>query len=196
MGQAAYITPDQDPLKSHFNSILNHNLDWYNANYTNNASANNLGIITNGYAVVYDNGVGVGPWQDDFFTSAVGYMADLGFDKAKQLLTWKAKFPIGRMTGAGYCWIDGSIYALKVRDSVSSPIYSTIGQAYAASHTSAFNALALRKPGNGGSAEPEGRRNDGILFGEYRLSLEHATGTGLWRHFGCRPTAPKRGRCS
>ena len=45
------------------------------------------------------------------------------------------------MVGAGACWIDGSIYAMIVRDSSSSPIYSTIGQAYAASHTRAFNSL-------------------------------------------------------
>ena len=142
LSQAAYITPDQDPLKSHFNAILNNNLDWYNAEYSSNASANKLGIITNGYAVVYDSGTGVAPWQDDFFTSAVGYTAELGFDKAKPLLAWKAKFPIGRMVGAGYCWIDGSIYAMKVRDSAASPFYATIGQAYTESHTSAFNALA------------------------------------------------------
>jgi hypothetical protein len=120
---------------------MNNNLDWFNATYTNNASANQLGVVINGYAIVYNNSTGIGPWQDDFFTSAIGHAADLGFTKAQSLLAWKAKFPVSRMTGAGACWIDGAIYTLTIRDSATSPIYSTIGQAYAASHTSIFDAL-------------------------------------------------------
>jgi hypothetical protein len=141
LAEAAYITPDNDRLKSHFNQIMNNNLDWFNATYTNNASANQLGVVINGYAIVYNNSTGIGPWQDDFFTSAIGHAADLGFTKAQSLLAWKAKFPVSRMTGAGACWIDGAIYTLTIRDSATSPIYSTIGQAYAASHTSIFDAL-------------------------------------------------------
>lgn len=142
LAEAAYITPDNDRLKAHFNQILTSNLDWYNATYTNNASANQLGALVNGYAMGYNSGTGLAPWQDDFFTSAVGHAADLGFAKAQSLLAWKAKFPVGRMTAAGACWIDGAIYALTVRDSSTSPFYTTMGQAYQKSHTSTFNALA------------------------------------------------------
>lgn len=141
LSEAAYITPDADPLKVHFNSFLSNNLDWYNATYTTNAAANALGVITNGYALGYANDTGLAPWQDDFFTAAVGHAAELGFTKAAPLLAWKSKFAVSRMVGAGACWIDGSIYAMIVRDSSTSPIYSTIGQAYTASHTAAFNAL-------------------------------------------------------
>jgi hypothetical protein len=136
LAEAAYITPDSHPLKSHFNKVLDANLDWFNATYvtgtkTSNALGTNaLGIITNGYSLVYNNGTGVGPWQDDFFTQAIGHVADLGFTKADTLLRWKAKFPISRMVGTGACWIGGAIYTLTVRDSSTSPIYSTIGQAY------------------------------------------------------------------
>ncbi|MBY0238453.1 MAG: hypothetical protein K2X55_03970, partial [Burkholderiaceae bacterium] len=31
LAQAAYITPDADPQKANFNTILNHNIDWYHA---------------------------------------------------------------------------------------------------------------------------------------------------------------------
>ncbi|GAB3436939.1 hypothetical protein NX773_08475 [Massilia solisilvae] len=146
LGEAAYITPDDDPLKRHFVQILNANLDWYNATYANNPSANKLGVIANGYALVYDKQTALAPWQDDFFTAAVGHVWELGFDKAAPLLKWKARFPIGRMIGPGVCWVDGTIYAMKVRDSASSAIYNTIGEAYRASHKSDFLALPCGGP--------------------------------------------------
>jgi hypothetical protein len=141
MADAAYIVPDQDSLKQAFLNILSNNLDWYNTNYTNNSQAM-LGALTHGYAMSYNNGTGLAPWQDDFFTAAVGHAAELGFTKASALLAWKARFPIQRMIGAGACWIDGSIYAMTVRDTATGPFYATIGQAYAASHTPLIGALA------------------------------------------------------
>ena len=141
-GEVAYITPDTDPLKKQFENVVNLNLDWYNANYTNSATANSLGVLINGYALGYNSGTGLAPWQDDFFSAAVGHVAELGFEKAKPLMIWKAKFPVDRMTAPGACWIDGAIYAMKVRDSSTSPLYSTMAQAYVASHTAEFNKLA------------------------------------------------------
>jgi hypothetical protein len=141
LAQAAYITPDGDPLKSQLVRTLDNNLDWYNATYPGNPGANKLGVLVNGYALVYNDRTGLAPWQDDFFTSAVGHVRELGFAKAGPLLAWKAKFPVGRMTGQGVCWIEGSAYALKVRDGEHAPFYATIGEAYRASHTPAFLAL-------------------------------------------------------
>jgi hypothetical protein len=141
LAEAAYITPDNDRMKSQFTQILNSNLDWYNQTYTDNAAANKLGIIVNGYALGYANGTGMAPWMDDFFTSAIGHVAELGFTKAQPLLQWKSQFPSARMTGAGMCWIVGSMYEMIVRDTATSPFYTNIGQAYAASETPAFAAL-------------------------------------------------------
>ena len=145
LAEVAYITPDNDRLKEHFNRILDSNLDWYNANYPNNPNANKLGIIVNGYALGYSNGRGVAPWMDDFFTAAVGHTHDLGFTKATPLLKWKANFPIQRMVGAGACYITGAMYSMLVRDSQTAPFYTTIGQAFQASNTlelgSAFTGL-------------------------------------------------------
>jgi hypothetical protein len=141
LAEAAYITPDNDSLKSQFMQILDNNLEWYNQNYTNNASANKLGLIVNGYALGYNDGRGTAPWMDDFFTSAVNHVNELGFTKADGLLKWKSKFSIDRMTAPGTCWIDASIYALNVRDSSTSPFYTTMAEAYKASHTDSFQAL-------------------------------------------------------
>jgi len=134
LGEAAYITPDADRLKPYFTSVVKHNLDWYNATYTDNPQANKLGIITNGYAFSYDNGTAIAPWQDDFFTSAVGHLADLGFPDARRLLAWKVRFPVARMIAPGTCWIDAAAYQVKVRDKQDSPVFATMAQVYAASH--------------------------------------------------------------
>ncbi|QOY96471.1 hypothetical protein IM543_01685 [Massilia sp. UMI-21] len=145
LAEAAYITPDNDRLKAHFNRILDSNLDWYNENYSNNPNANQLGVLVNGYAIVYENGRGIAPWQDDFFTSAIGHAHDLGFTKATTLLKYKAKFPIQRMVGQGACYIKGAMYKMMVRDSETSPMYKSIGQAFGASNQlelgAAFNKL-------------------------------------------------------
>lgn len=140
LAEAAYITPDNDRLKSHFNRILDSNLDWYNANYPNNPSANQLGAIVNGYAMGYANGRGLAPWMDDFFTQAVGHAHDLGFAKATSLLKYKAQFPIQRMIGAGACYIRGSMYTMLIRDSSTTPFYTTIGQAFQVSDTAELGA--------------------------------------------------------
>ncbi|WP_306395992.1 hypothetical protein [Telluria beijingensis] len=134
LAEAAYITPDAHPLKAHFLRILDSNLDWYNAEYTDNPAATRLGFLTHGYAIVYHKKIGLAPWQDDFFTSAVGRTAELGFAKAERLLQWKARFVVERMVGAGSCWITASMYAMRVRDTPTSPLYPTIARIFQASH--------------------------------------------------------------
>ncbi|UUZ51417.1 hypothetical protein LP420_19400 [Massilia sp. B-10] len=133
LGEAAYITPDSDPFKAQFVAFVNNNLAWYDANYTNNADANQLGVLTHGYAMAYNSSMGVAPWMDDFFTSAVGHLNELGFSNALPLLKWKAKFPALRMTTPDACWISGAIYSLNIRASSTGPFFATLGEAYRAS---------------------------------------------------------------
>ena len=142
LAEAAYITPNNDVLKTQFATFLSDNLDWYNLTYSNNTSANNaLGAIFDGGSTEYNSKRGIAPWMDDFFTSAAGHARELGYNKAAPLLSWKAKFPIMRMIDPGYCWILGSIYALNVRDSATSSYYTTLAEAYLASSPSALTSL-------------------------------------------------------
>ena len=140
LAQAAYITPDADVLKTDLVTLMNNNLDWYNANYSNNSNANKLGIPTQGFSIAY-NDVAIAPWMDDFFTSAIGHAAELGFSKATTLLAWKAKFPVGRMTAPGVCWIVGAPYSLTIRPTPTSPVFDTFLQAETHDRGSAFMAL-------------------------------------------------------
>lgn len=141
LAQAAAFTPDADPLKADLVGFMNNNLDWYNGTYTNNATANKLGIIVNGFSIAYNGDTGTAPWMDDFFTSAIGYAVDLGFDRASPLLTWKAKFPVSRMTAPGLCWVTGAPYSLTVRDTSASPFYDTLLQSYVHDFGAGFMAL-------------------------------------------------------
>ncbi len=142
LADAAYITPDNDVLKKQFPTFLSDNLDWYNNAYSNNPKTDNtLGAIFDGGSTVYNSGRGMSPWMDDFFTSAAGHTLELGYSKAAPLLAWKAKFPIGRMTDPGYCWILGAIYALNVRDSATSPYYTSFKDAYLASNAATLTSL-------------------------------------------------------
>lgn len=141
LADAAYITPDSDSFKQLFATFLSNNLDWYNNAYTNNASADNrLGFITE-YGIEYNNQTAMAPWMDDFFTSAVGHAAELGYAKAQPLLAWKIKFPISRILDPDFCWILGASYSLPVRSDATSPIYTTIAQVYRAAKPANFTAL-------------------------------------------------------
>ncbi len=109
LGQAAYITPDDDPLKSLFIENLQHNIDYNNALYVDNPAANRLGMVQN-----YDGLRLAAPWMDDFFTFAYGYLVDLGFDEAIKMRDWKAKYVINRLgrenRKGGFCWQFSAFY--------------------------------------------------------------------------------------
>ena len=145
LAQAAYIAPDSHPLKRYFIDRLNWNLDWYNDKFSNNPDANKLGVLTAGSAIVAADGLGVLPWQDDFFTWAVGYTWALGFPQARPLLRWKAKFSVGRMIDPDFCWVFASDYILNVRASRSSEqLFESFREVYQATIAARANSKGTR----------------------------------------------------
>ncbi|MBF0452248.1 MAG: choice-of-anchor D domain-containing protein [Candidatus Magnetomorum sp.] len=124
IGEAAYVTPDDHPMKAYFMRRVDDNLDYYNDVYTNNEMANKLGWIDP--LIGFDDGAITSPWMDDFVTFAVGHLSELGFEKAKPFLSWKSRFPVGRMIDDTYCWLFASIYRMAVapsREDASAGIY-------------------------------------------------------------------------
>ncbi|MDM5179587.1 hypothetical protein PO883_20570 [Massilia sp. DJPM01] len=150
--QAAYIAPDDHPMKAYFNKIIDNNLNWYTATFVT-ANSNQLGFIDNsGFAAVAYTGpggpkTGMSPWQDDFFTSSIGQAYELGYTKSKTLLDWKARFPVGRLTAPGYCWVDGAVYALSVRATETAPYFTTFAQAWQATFRAADNTDLVNSTG-------------------------------------------------
>jgi hypothetical protein len=138
LAEAAYITPDWHEMKQFHAYLVESNFEYYNTRYLNDAD-NKLGVITNGYAVAYpvngQNNVGMAPWMDDFFTSAVGHAYELGFESALPLLKWKSKFQIGRMTTPGVCWLYAAIYSLAIKPTETGPYFDNLADCYKFSQT-------------------------------------------------------------
>jgi hypothetical protein len=197
LAEAAYITPDNDPQKANFTAMVNNNIDWYNANYTNSSTANKLGALEHGYAIIYNSNTGLAPWQDDFFTASIGHMVELGFTGAQPLLTWKSKFSVDRMVGTGYCWIQAPAYSLNVRATSTSSVYTTIGQVYEANGFSTAacgsaamgTALKLRAGEMVGYVTPDGAASI-IQPALAYATANNANGAKAWSLFAARPFKP------
>ncbi|WP_143132975.1 DUF4214 domain-containing protein [Pseudoduganella namucuonensis] len=130
LGHAAYITPDTHYMKAYFNNQLSDNLEFYHTTYVT-GNPNALGVYDGSGPGAFASEQSA-PWQDDFFTWSFGYLAELGYAKAEPILRWKAKFPVGRMTALGYCWVEGAPYYMYVRNTTSRQIFATFAEAYAA----------------------------------------------------------------
>jgi hypothetical protein len=202
LAEAAYISPDNDRLKGHFTQVLNNNIDWYTTNFTNGgASANALGVITSGSAIVYETKTAVAPWQDDFFTSALGHTVELGYTKALPLMQWKSTFPIERMIGDGTCWVGAALYTMTVRSSETSPLFTTIGEVFKSSSRdvltlpcgSAEMATALEiKVGEmtGYATSVMGYPANMQPALAYAATFAGTRGVNAWARFAARPVKP------
>ncbi len=131
LAQAAYIAPDDDPLKSELLRQLKANISWYEQNFSSNPSANKLGILDIPGKLL-ENGFVMYPWPDDVFTWSVGYVQALGDVDAMPLLRWKARFSVGRMTAPGFCWILAASFRLRIRDPETGQIYPSFDKIYQA----------------------------------------------------------------
>jgi len=150
LGHAAYITPDNHYMKSYFNKQLDNNLDYYQKVFLA-PTANAMGVYdgTAEGAYVTD---GYSPWQDDFLTWSFGYLSELGFTKAEPILQWKAKYPVGRMTAPGFCWIQASKYFYNFSDGPGAPRYKTFAELYAGN----FKENNIRDDNSGLISHPAG----------------------------------------
>ncbi len=143
LAQAAYIAPDNHPLKAYFRNKLENNIKWYTDEYVGNPKANTIGYR---YDDVYDP-FGLAPWQDDFFTWAMSYVNELGFTSVRPFLGFKTKFVTGRMTDPGYCWLHASAYSLQIGPADKSSTYGTLAEIYKANFPGAFTCTGVAMDG-------------------------------------------------
>jgi len=139
MANAAWLLPDNHPLKREFTADVENSLADWNAKYTNNPNANPLGVLDDGaiYGVNGGKRNGVAPWQHNFLTWSVGHAAELGFTGAPEFQNWLARFEIGLMTDwqnnptQGYCWLQASAYNVQVKDATGNwlPSFSAVYKA-------------------------------------------------------------------
>jgi hypothetical protein len=107
LGQTAYLTPDTHPHKQYYIDRVIYNLEHNENLYPLNPDGNRLGVI-----MTYDAVNEFAPWMDDFYTWTMGYLVELGFNRATTMRDFKAIFPTGRM-GLGpdeYCFNSAAPY--------------------------------------------------------------------------------------
>lgn len=131
LGHAAYITPDAHPLKGYFAKQVQANIDWYHETYVV-GNPNPHGMYDGSGKGAFPLGgtpaaTGCAPFQDDYFTWALGYLVRLGFEAARPVYEWKAQFAIKRMTSPDFCWIQGADFYYTVRKMPTDPILPTMG---------------------------------------------------------------------
>ncbi|MFL5812918.1 MAG: hypothetical protein ACJ763_05025 [Bdellovibrionia bacterium] len=124
----AYIMPDAHPYKAYFTDKLLKNIAWYDNKYVQHTD-NVLGVITDN-AMAYDNGVGMAPWQQHFFTWAIGNAYRMGFTTSKNFLMFLSKYQTSIMTDPSYCWIEASSYNMTIRTSSTAPYFTSFGDVY------------------------------------------------------------------
>lgn len=128
LGHAAYITPDNNPLKEYFVKQVQNNIEFYHSTYVE-GNPNNLGVYDGSGKASFQVD-GSAPWQDDFLTWSFGNLVELGFEDALPILKWKAKYVTGRMTDPGFCWIQASAYFLHNRPAKNQPVFATFSDMY------------------------------------------------------------------
>lgn len=129
LGQAAYITPDNHPLKDYFVKRVGYNLDFYNKEFSYNQNANGLGVNASSQVFQKTQGLGFSAWLDDFFTWSVGYLVNLNFESAIPLRKWKSKFSVSRMTDSVFCWIHATHYEMIIGKTDGS-LFNSISECY------------------------------------------------------------------
>jgi hypothetical protein len=129
MVDAAWLLPDDYPLKAEFNATVNNSLADWNARYTNKTGTNPLQLMESGATYPVKDAAGkptgekgMAPWMHDFFTWSAGHAAELGFAGAAELRNWLSRMNIEIMTGwqtdptHGFCWLQASGYTFVVKD--------------------------------------------------------------------------------
>jgi len=133
LAHAAYITPDDHPLKQYFEFMLDENIKDYLQRTVFNPQVNTLGYLQEGHYIV-DSPWRMAGWEDDFFTWAVGYVVDLGYTSALPLLEWKSRFILGRMATNEFCWLHASNYTIQVSTEEGEP-YTSFAELYQANYS-------------------------------------------------------------
>ncbi len=119
LAHAAYLSPDDDPMRAYFERILANNLEHYAG----------VDAPEFGYLPQLDPDMNTSFWMDDFFTWAIGHVSELGFQDAAAVHAWKAAFPVERMTHPDFCFVLAGVNWIQLADA-GTPRYATWAELY------------------------------------------------------------------
>src|SRR5260221_12295603 len=86
LADAAFILPDNDPMKSYFTSKLQNNLDHYVKYYITDDSLASAGELKGYVQDHFNNHTDIPPWQDDYVVQVFGELSARGYTQATQML--------------------------------------------------------------------------------------------------------------
>ena len=133
VAEAAYATPDDDPLKSYFSSQLDDAMDGLVKYYITDKSMAQYGDLQ-GFILGSENASGiplVSPWQQGYIVTALAEIAGMNLgrasDDAVTMLDYMVDFAAGLYTNGenGYAPENGAAYWLYLKDPTTKTAYST-----------------------------------------------------------------------
>jgi hypothetical protein len=122
LANTTYVTADDHPLRSYFERKLTTNLTWYVEHYPRNPDPQQAPRL--GWVPQPGMPDEVPPWSDDFFTLVMVQLVEMGFEQARPMVDWTARFAVGRWTNEanGYCRAMAPAYLLKINRQDGRPI--------------------------------------------------------------------------
>jgi hypothetical protein len=137
VAEAAYLTPDNDPLKAYFVSGLQANMQALVQQYLVDDIDGKYGQIE-GFVGRMPFALQVAPWQEGYLVTVLGEIASMGIPQASaqavQMLQWMDNFISGLYVNGpnGYDPLNGSVYWLAIADPNTGTPYTTWSQLYSA----------------------------------------------------------------
>jgi hypothetical protein len=134
VAEAAYITPDNDPLKPYFVSQLNTNMNSLVTQYIKNGADSAYGQLSGFIQGL--NIHSVAPWQQGYIVTVLGDIAAMNIPQASAnavaMLNYMNNFVSGLYTNGtnGYSPLDGAGYWLNTDDPTTGAPYTTWAQFY------------------------------------------------------------------
>ncbi len=206
LAQAAYITPENNPLKQVLLRQLKANIAEYDRRFTNNPAAHKLHTMH----TKSDTKFIMSPWMDDYFTWSIGYIVNLGFDSARPFAKWKALYPVNRMIHPDYCWIAATPYRMVMQHPDKSMITEwRDAYRYTVQRFAKNGDASLTQCGSSEMAFALGLKEAGEMMGTarsgggYPANLQPALAAAVdldvpgaqeaWDKFQARPVKPKDG---
>jgi len=126
LADAAYITPDTNPLKGYFVAKLSNNIASVLRRYAQRSNPLGLDVIVGGDSLA--------PWELGYQILTVSQVAAQGNSGARTWLSWLGQLAVGLWTNEqnGYCRMHAPAYWLKLRQSHDAPLFTTWSQLYKA----------------------------------------------------------------
>ncbi len=140
--EAAFATPNADPLKGYFTNLANNNINHLVQQYITSGNGASEGQLQGYIFNSYDSTTNA-TWQQDFLAMAMAHASQLGFTNAGTFAAWENNFIAGLFLNGsnGYNPLEGTAYYLQMMNPSLAPSQAPVGQAAVATTWAQVYAL-------------------------------------------------------